>query len=120
MADQIGFETYWSLYPRKIAKAAARKKYDQAIRKGHTHGAIIEGVTRFRDHVKTHGTPVQYIPHAATWLHNERWLDDLDAETAGNHTRAGQTSVSMVAATQTVQKAQAAMGREETNLDFSF
>lgn len=30
----MNFEMFWLTYPRKIGKATARKKYDQAIRKG--------------------------------------------------------------------------------------
>ena len=119
----MSFEGFWLTYPRKIGKAPARQKYDQAIKKGFSNEDIIEGARRFRDHVEGNGTEPKYIPHAATWLHQERWADDLSGEQAKGSTdvdRQSPTRMAMAAAVKGVQNDATAMEREETNLDNIF
>jgi hypothetical protein len=66
------FETFWSYYPRKVGKAAARDKFFIEGREHMT--AILEGAYRIsRD---PNLPPSQYIPHPATWLNREGWLDE--------------------------------------------
>ena len=67
------FDNFWELYPRKIGKGAARKAYAEAIRKAGPDD-IEAGVARFR--AGLNGTDPKFIPHPATWLNAERWLDD--------------------------------------------
>jgi uncharacterized protein YdaU (DUF1376 family) len=69
-----GFDEFWSVYPRKVAKPAAVKAYAKAVA---SHGVevVIEGAKRYAAAVM--GKDAQYIAHAATWLGAERWADDL-------------------------------------------
>lgn len=69
------FETWWSEYPRKIAKGTAFKAWKSAIRKA-SFDVILDSVKAFA--VKCAGQEQQYIPHAATWLNGERWNDEPD------------------------------------------
>lgn len=74
------FERFWAAYPRKTAKAVAFKEWlritpppDDAI--------TIEMIAKIQEHrvstqwLKDGG---QFIPHARTWLHQQRWKDEPD------------------------------------------
>lgn len=85
-AEPAGFERFWAVYPRHIAKGAARKAWLPAARKTEPE-RIIAAAERFR--TANAGQDPRYIPHASTWLNQERWLDEPDAEprAAGSTTR---------------------------------
>ncbi len=71
-----GFEQFWLAYPNKSAKANAEKAFSKIGPDQDLLDRIMSGLTaakRSRDWVKDGG---QYIPHAATWLNGERWLDE--------------------------------------------
>lgn len=70
------FDTFWTDYPRKVAKEAARKAYAKAVG---NHGAqtIIDALASWNRTRKP--TEAQYLPHASTWLNQERFLDDFEA-----------------------------------------
>jgi len=69
------FDQFWANYPKKVAKADARKAWVQ------TEGirppleailAAIKGACRTEQWMRQGG---QFIPHASTWLRGERWED---------------------------------------------
>ena len=66
------FESFWSAYPRKTAKAEARKAWRQteAIRPD-----LQRLLTAIADQCKTDQWQRHIIPHPATWLRGERWED---------------------------------------------
>ncbi len=68
----IGFEIFWSDYPRKTAKPAAIKAYRAALKRKVTHDAIMVGLRRF----VASGPDPQYTPHASTWLNQDRFNDE--------------------------------------------
>ncbi len=85
--DDAQFEQFWQAYPRREGKGAARKAWKTAVSKAEPT-AIIEAATG----AKWPDNP-RFIPHPATWLNQERWLDerprdavlaalDLDADEA--------------------------------------
>ena len=67
------FDEFWSAYPRKVGTGAARKAYAKALGRVR-HDDIMFGLSQqlpaMQDKEK------QYIPHAATWLNQERYYDD--------------------------------------------
>lgn len=65
-----GFDAFWQVYPRKVGKGQARPAWDKAVRKAAPE-TIIAAVTATR-----WPTDPRYIPHPATWLRGERWLDE--------------------------------------------
>ncbi len=66
------FDAFWKLYPKKVAKGAARRAYVSAIRKV-DHETIIDGLERYR--------PAKgFICNPATWLNQERWSDEGNEE----------------------------------------
>lgn len=70
---QTPFDAFWSEYPRKEAKGAARKAYTRAVR-AVGPDVILSGLRRYALSVR-HQEP-RYIAHAATWLNAERWTDE--------------------------------------------
>lgn len=71
------FEDWWSHYPRKVGKDAARKAYAAARKRGASDADLAAGLQRQR-----WPSNPQYIPHAATWLNGGRWQDDPTAAVA--------------------------------------
>ena len=71
-ADDL-FQEFWQVYPRKVAKRAAEKAYEKALRSAH-HDDIMFGLSQQLPALEA--KEKQYIPHAATWLNGERWLDE--------------------------------------------
>lgn len=70
-----GFDSFWSIYPRKVAKPAALKAWKSARL---TPTQIHTVLTDIRDRqnsdewTKSDG---QFIPHPATYLNQRRWED---------------------------------------------
>ena len=83
--DIYPFEEFWTAYPKKKAKEAARKawnklKPDEALGK-----TIIQAVlesAKTKDWLKENG---KYIPYPATYLNGKRWEDERN-ETNGQNT----------------------------------
>ena len=74
------FDQFWSIYPRRVGKAAAQKvwnRYVEAMKV--SPEAIIEGAKVYA--AAKRGTDMQYVAHATTWLNQQRWLDEPAAAT---------------------------------------
>ena len=67
------FEEFWQAYPRKVAVGAARKAYAKALARTQ-HDEIMFGLSQQLPAMQA--KEKQYIPHAATWLNQERYDDD--------------------------------------------
>lgn len=76
-ADEVAFDEWYGLYPRKIAKGTARKAYSAAIGRGVPHADLVAGVRRHA--AACAGKDPKFIPHPATWLNGERWADEEPA-----------------------------------------
>lgn len=68
------FEEFWQACPKKVGKGAARDKYWKA-RDNISAADLLKAI-------KQHGREVadrdkQYIPNPATWLHQERYHDEM-------------------------------------------
>ena len=70
--SEAGFDRFWSIYPRREGKAAARLAWSKATRKQDPE-VIIAGAVRYRDDPNREAP---YTAHASTWLNGERWEDD--------------------------------------------
>lgn len=71
------FLEFWKAYPRRpnSSKKDAFKKYKIALQKI-PQAKLLEATTNF---AKTQiNTDPQYIPHASTWLNQERYMDVLE------------------------------------------
>ena len=75
MSKEEQFETFWRAYPRRVAKGAARKAFDKAIKKT-TLQAMLEAVQKYERH-----KPEKIdFKHPATWLNGECWDDEWEVK----------------------------------------
>ncbi len=74
------FEEIWKKYPRKVAKAHAKKIWARMSEEKRSSAAAA-----LPKHLKAwdlEGRLPQYYPHLGTWLHQERWEDEIEAAEA--------------------------------------
>ena len=74
------FEEFWKVYPRKVAKAEARKAWAQTEKIRPSTDALIEAIraqSQTEQWMRGNG---QFIPHPATWLRGERWDDEIEVK----------------------------------------
>ena len=67
------FEAWYAAYPKKVARALALKAY-RAARKKADAQTLLAGV----DVARLMARGRQYCPNPASWLNQERWLDEHD------------------------------------------
>ena len=67
------FSEFWSFYPRKVAKADARKAFKTALKQADVDD-IIAGALRLRDDPNL--PEKKYIPYPGKWLRAEQWEDE--------------------------------------------
>ena len=78
-------ERLWNLFPRKVGKGRAMKLLEQAIRAYADEWELPEmdsAVEVFREHIarmadQYRNKEQQYIPHPATWISQQRYLDPV-------------------------------------------
>lgn len=70
------FFQWYSFYPRKIARGEAEKAYNQQLKKGYNPQELLAGLNGYNSLIKREGTKNKFIPHPATWLRSQRWLDE--------------------------------------------
>jgi hypothetical protein len=74
----MDFDNFWKHYPRKVAKADARKAWKQTEQIRPPTDEIIKAIAlaaRTEQWMRGGG---QFIPYAATWLRGERWADEYE------------------------------------------
>ena len=80
--DQIlkesGFELFWEYYPRKIGKGAAKVSFLKAAKRLGDAAFIVVKANEYGEHCVKTGKDPKFIPHAATWLNQGRWDDELE------------------------------------------
>lgn len=83
--DDPGWMLFWASYPRKVGKGAARKAYAKAVAKVdemvigdkvRVYAAMVKDEIR-REPMKDGRPAIEFVPHPATWLNQERWADEL-------------------------------------------
>lgn len=72
---QNDFQLFWDVYPRKVGRGAAQKALVKALKKA-TISKILSGAENYAKSGKL--PEMQFIPHAATWLNQERWDDVVE------------------------------------------
>ena len=73
------FEQFWKAYPRRKGKGAAQRAWDRIKPDGQLFSQILAAIEQQKqgeDWLKENG---RFIPHPTTWLNQERWLDEMDA-----------------------------------------
>jgi hypothetical protein len=74
------FNEFWDLYPRKVSKRVAQKRFE-ALRSDEQKQAL-EALPNHVKYWKTKDTEMDFIPHAATWLGQYRFEDEIVIEEA--------------------------------------
>lgn len=84
------FPTFWSRYPRKIAKPEAEKAWKSAVKGGGPTimQTILDGLDVWVAFWKASRTEPQYVPHPSTWLRQARWNDQPTTGRAATGPRA--------------------------------
>lgn len=77
--EDVEFDRFWSVYPRKVGKGEARKVWARLRQRGVDPEELIAGAIRYRDDPKR---KPDYTKHPGPWLNAERWTDQL--EVSGN------------------------------------
>lgn len=72
---QQAFETFWAVYPKRVAKLDARRAYQQASKVA-SPDEILAGVTRY---IKSKPAWQEW-KHPAAWLRAGRWMDEESAQ----------------------------------------
>ena len=84
-ARDAAFDSFWSAYPKKVGKEAARKAFLKVDADLAVMLRAIEAQKQSRQWQEDGG---KYIPNPATWLNQGRWEDEITAPSRPS----GQTS----------------------------
>ena len=74
------FEYFWSLYPRHVGRAAAKRAFAKAIKNGTAAEVILDGVRRYAAKVAANGTEPQFVKYPSGWLNDQRWADEPEQD----------------------------------------
>ena len=75
--NDIEFEKFWKVYPRKTDKTMARKRYLTALKNNDvTYETILKGAENYKAYTETEKQDEKFIKHAATWLNNKCWENE--------------------------------------------
>ncbi len=83
---RVGFERFYSAYPRKKGRQHAERAYALALKKA-AHEDLLTGAQRYAASVE--GTDPKFIKHPATWLNGGCWADEPDVHTPAKSNRGG-------------------------------
>jgi hypothetical protein len=74
--DPAAFDAFWDAYPRKVGKQEAIRAYTKAL-KITDSATLLTAIVAHAAYWAKAGRDQEGIPHAATWLNNRRWEDQL-------------------------------------------
>ena len=74
------FEHFWSIYPKRTAKADARRAFVAALKSGVHLQTILAGAKRYAEKIQSAGTESRYIKNASGWICGARWEDQHEPE----------------------------------------
>ena len=85
---QVLFDRFWRVYPRKVAKIAARKAFERILRKADDPAALTatmcRALERQRDSENWTHDEGRFVPYPATWLNAGRWEDEPETGDPGD------------------------------------
>lgn len=70
------FDRFWTVYPRKIAKADAKKAFAKISPDEALLQKMINALERDKRSSQWTKDSGQFIPYASTWLNGRRWEDE--------------------------------------------
>jgi len=74
------FDSFWSVYPNRVAKQDAVKAWKKLFANGKDDDLlkkIMDGLDRWIKSDEWQRDDGRYIPHPATWLNGKRWEDEV-------------------------------------------
>jgi len=74
-----GFVAFYEQYPRKEARPKALAAYLKALKAGHPHDRIIDGLSRWNDYWTAQRTERKFIPLPASFLNAHKFNDEPPA-----------------------------------------
>lgn len=72
--DAPTFEDFWLLWPKRVARMNAEKAWNRL--NGADRVGAVTALVQWRTYWLARGE-LEYVPHAATWLNQQRWSDEL-------------------------------------------
>jgi len=78
-----GFDRFWAVWPKKVAKADAEAAWAKLAPGPELAEAIVAAVARQRGSPKWNRDGGRYIPYPATWLNRRRWEDEDEEVSVG-------------------------------------
>jgi hypothetical protein len=76
------FENFWLQYPKKVGKLTAKRSWEKLSQENKQKA--LEAIVEHRKYWSAKGTEWEFIPHASTWLNQERFEDELVIEQKEN------------------------------------
>ena len=76
------FENFWQQYPKKVGKLTAKRSWEKLSL--NNQQKALEAIVEHRKYWAAKGTDWEFIPHASTWLNQERFEDELVIEQKEN------------------------------------
>lgn len=76
------FDAFWSAYPRRVGKEAARKSWTKIKPSEELFQKILAAIAVAKQSEQWCRENGRFIPNPATWLNQGRWDDELPAEEA--------------------------------------
>ena len=74
------FDKFWSIYPKKVAKADARKAWAQTRLTRPSLDCLVKAIELACKTEQWMRGGGQFIPYPATWLRGERWDDEFEVK----------------------------------------
>ncbi len=73
------FEQFWNEYPKKVGKKKTKEKFLRLSLDEKKFKKIMEALRTQKESPQWKRDKGQYIPHPTTWLHGERWEDEVES-----------------------------------------
>ncbi len=64
----VAFEEFWKMYPRKVDKGNAYKKYQARLKDGYSEEDLLTAATNYANQCKKENTETKFIKHPKTFL----------------------------------------------------
>jgi hypothetical protein len=78
----MDFEQFWQIYPRKVGKLTAKRSWEKLSQVNQQKA--LEAIVEHRKYWVAKGTEWEFIPHASSWLNQERFFDEIVLEQKEN------------------------------------
>ncbi len=82
------FERFWTAYPRKEKKPAARKAFTALSPTERTVHKMLTAIAKAKESPQWKDGGGKFIPHPTTWINNRCWEDELPLSRDAGHRNA--------------------------------